>query len=123
MRRVAAFARIGIVACVASCATSVGGDARSVDALPIAPYDAHEECFDLALGDRLDYRYRSSVPIDFDIRYRNANAVVSPIVRAHSSADSDILEIGVPARYCASWQAGADAAAVDYRLLVRRAGR
>jgi hypothetical protein len=124
MRSIAPFARIGIVACVASCATTtVGSDSRAIDALSIAPYDAHDECFDLALGDRLDYRYQSSVPIDFDVHYRAANAVVSPIVRSHSTADSDIFEVRVPARYCAEWQVGADAATVGYRLLVRRAGR
>ena len=120
MRNVVPFAGIGIVACVASCATTPGSDARVVDGLAIAPYGIHDECFDLAAGDRLDYRYEASAPIDFDIRYREANAVVSPIVRPHSTADSDILEVVVPARYCAEWQAAADPVTIGYRLLVRR---
>ena len=124
LRTVAPLARIGLVACVASCASApLGGDARAVDRLAIAPYDLHEECFDLALGDRLDYRYESSTPIDFDVRYRQGNVVVSPIVRPHSTGDSDIYETRVPARYCAAWQAGAEPPTIGYRLLVHRAKR
>jgi len=115
---------MGIVACVASCASApLGSDTRAVDRLPIAPYDLHEECFDLATGDRLDYRYESSAPIDFDVRYRDGNVVVSPIVRPHSTGDSDIYEALVPARYCAAWQAGAEAATIGSRLLVHRTRR
>jgi len=122
LRTVAPFARIGIAACVASCASApLGSDTRAADALAIAPYDLHGECFDLAIGDRLDYRYQSSAPIDFDVRYREGNVIVSPIVRPHSTADSDIYETRVPARYCAAWQAGAEPATIDYRLLVHRA--
>ena len=121
MRAAAPLARIAIAACAASCASAPpGSDTRSVDALGIAPYAMHEECFDLALRDRLDYRYQSSEPIDFDIRYRNGGVVVAPIVRPHSTSDSDIFEALVAARYCASWQAGAEPATIDYRLLVRR---
>jgi hypothetical protein len=114
-----------LIACTASCATQplVSGEARDVDRLPIAPYEAHEQCAELSIGERLDYRYESSSPLDFDIRYREANAVVSPIVRSHSTADSGIFEARVPARYCLDWQAGATGAIIGYRLLVRNANR
>ena len=124
LRTVGPFARMGIVACVASCASApLGSDTRAADALAIAPYDMHDECFDLAIGDRLDYRYESSAPVDFDIRYREGSVVVSPIVRPHSTADSDIYETRVPARYCTAWQSGAEATSIGYRLLVHRAKR
>ena len=112
---------IGIIACITSCATSplAPGTPRVVERLAIAPYAAHEECVDLAIGDRLDYRFESSAPLDFDIRYSEANAVVAPIVRAHSTADSDIFEARVAAHYCLDWQTGADGAVIGYRLLVR----
>ena len=123
MRGVVPFARIGFAACVASCATTLGGDARSTDRLSIAPYDAHDECFDLRVGDRLDYRFESSAPIDFELRYREANVVVSPTARPRSTGDSAIFEVRVPARYCLDWQAGADAVTLGYRLSVHRAPR
>ena len=40
----------------------------------IAPYAMHEECTRLGAGDRLDYRYDSSAPVDFDIHYHEDNA-------------------------------------------------
>ena len=117
-----ALARMGVAACVASCASApLGNDTRALDGVAIAPYGVHDECFDLAVRDKLDYRYDSDAPVDFEIRYREGGFVVSPIVRPHSSADSDIFEALIPARYCATWQAGAKAVAVSYRLLVRRA--
>jgi hypothetical protein len=83
----------------------------------------HDECFDLGVGDKLDYRYGSNAPVDFEIRYREDGFIVSPIVRPHSTADSDIFETLIAARYCATWQAGAKAVTVSYRLLVRRASQ
>jgi hypothetical protein len=119
-----ALARVGVAACVASCAGApLGNDTRMRDGVAIAPYATHDECFDLAAGDKLDYRYDSNAPVDFEIRYRGDAFVVSPIVRPHSTADSDIFEALIPARYCATWQAGAKAVAVSYRLLARRASQ
>lgn len=114
-----------VLACTTSCTTPplAPGEPRAADRVPIAPYAAHEECADLAIGERLDYRYESTSPLDFDIRYRDGKAVVSPIVRAHSMADSGIFEARVPARYCLDWQAGAAGAIIGYRLLVRGALR
>jgi hypothetical protein len=122
MRAHGPLARMGIAACITACASApLGSDTRALDAVGIAPYGLHDECFDLAVGDKLDYRYESRGPVDFDLRYREDGFVVSPIVRPHSIADSDIFEALVPARYCATWQAGAQALAVTYRLIVRRA--
>jgi hypothetical protein len=122
-----AFARLGVIApwigaCVASCAAPPvePGQPRVVERLVVAPYDAHEECMALRAGDRIDYRFASSAPLDFDIRYRQANAVLSPIVREQSTADSGIFEAHEPARYCVDWQAGAGGAIIDYRIVVRR---
>lgn len=107
----------------AACATPdvAPGEPRVIDRLVIAPYAAHEACAELAPGDRLDYRYRSSAALDFDIRYREGGAVLSPIVREQSTADSGIFEVRVAARYCFDWQAGAAGAIIGYRVLLRRA--
>lgn len=112
-------------AALASCASApplAPGEPRAVDRLAIAPYASHEQCAALGAGARLDYRWGSSVPVDFDIRYRENDAVLSPIVRPHSTADSGIFEARVPARYCLDWQAGAEGALIGYRVLVRRNG-
>jgi hypothetical protein len=106
---------------VASCAIAplVPGEPRIVDRLVIAPYAMHETCARLATGDRLDYRYQSSAPLDFDIRYREDNAELSPVVREQSMADSGTFEARLPQQYCLVWQAGAPGAIIGYRVLLR----
>jgi hypothetical protein len=115
-------AALAAFAAVASCTTPplAPGEPRVVDRLEIGPYAAHALCADLAAGERLDYRYQSSAPLDFDIRYRENGAVLSPIVREHSTGDSGIYEARVPARYCLNWQAGAAGAVIGYSVLRRR---
>jgi len=53
-----------------ACATEplTAGVPREVEHLVIAPYAHHEECVQLAEGDRLEWRYVSSAPLAFDIR-------------------------------------------------------
>ena len=94
---------------------------HAVDRLPLTPYAEHEACFDGIPGDRLDYRWQTSEPVDFDIRYREGGAVVAPIVRERSRGASGIFEVRLRERYCLHWQAGNAGAFVDYRLVLRRA--
>ncbi|MDQ2917788.1 MAG: hypothetical protein M3R40_11665 [Pseudomonadota bacterium] len=110
-----------VAAGVASCAipTLQPGEPRVVDRLVIAPYAMHEQCARMMIGDRLDYRYQSSASLDFDIRYREDNAVLSPVVREQSTADSGTFEARTPERYCLVWQAGAPGAIIGYRVLLR----
>jgi len=125
--RSCASARLAVLAAfagVAGCAAPPlsPGEPRVVDRLEIAPYASQEECADLAAGARLDYRYHSSAPLDFDIRYRENQAVLSPIVRERSTGDSGIFEARIPARYCVHWQAGPAGAVIGYSVRVRANG-
>jgi hypothetical protein len=105
----------------ASCATPLltPGEPLLVERLTIAPYASHERCARLRTGDRLDYRYDSSAPLHFDLRYREDNAVLAPIVRESSTVDSGLFEARIPATYCLAWEAGAPGAILDYRVLLR----
>lgn len=120
-------ARGAVVASVAAALTlSCGaptvrpGVPREAQGVEIAPYEAYEECADLVRGDRLDYRYESTSPVDFDIRYREGNAVLSPIVREQATQDSGIFAPRVPTRYCLHWQAGRRGAIIGFRIIIRR---
>lgn len=106
------------IACAAP--TVRPGAPREAQGVEIAPYEAYEECADLVRGDRLDYRYQSTSPVDFDIRYREGDAVLSPIVREQSTQDSGIFAPRVPTRYCLHWQAGRRGAIIGFRIIVRR---
>jgi hypothetical protein len=97
----------------------VAGTPRVVQRLVIAPYALHEECVRLARGDRLDWRYGSSQPLVFNIHYHEDNAVLAPVVREQSTADSGIYEARLDRDYCLMWEAGPPGAIIGYRVLVR----
>jgi hypothetical protein len=127
LRRATPRARLAIViaaAASASCATPLlaPGAPLLVQHLTIAPYESHERCASLRAGDRLDYWYESSAPLHFDLRYREDNAVLAPVVRDGSTGDSGLFEARVAATYCLAWEAGASGAILDYRVLLRVAG-
>jgi hypothetical protein len=124
MTRVARLAVAAAALVTTSCATTPAllRDApRVAGKHPIAPYASDELCGDLARGERLDYRYEASEPVDFDVRYREGGALVSPIVREHSMRDSGIFEARIAERYCAHWQAGPAGTLLDYRIEIRGA--
>jgi hypothetical protein len=112
---------LAALAGVASCAGHPlrPGEPRVVERVEIAPYAMHEECAQLATGTRLDYRFQSSAPLDFDIHYRESGAVLAPVVREDSTADSGMFEARTAQHYCLAWQAGATGAIISYRLFLR----
>jgi hypothetical protein len=121
-----AFAAIAFAAIAfAGCATPpiAAGVPKTVDRLVIAPYALHEACVTMARGDKLDWRYESGAPLAFEVHYREGGAVLAPVVRDASSADSGTFEAREPRDYCAHWEAGASGAIVSYRLLLRAAPR
>ena len=93
---------------------------RKAEGIVIHPYAMHEQCVQLASGERLDYRYEASEPLHFEIRYRDAGAVLAPLVRDESRNDSGIFVAAATRDYCMAWQAGAAGAMLGYRI-VRRA--
>jgi hypothetical protein len=116
VRGPAAAAACALASTLTACATP---PPRAADGVWLAPYAASAACVDLAVGERLDYRYHASEPVDFEIRYREAGAVVAPIVRAASRDDIGILEARIANRYCLNWQAGPAGAVLDYRFDTR----
>ena len=116
-----AFVALALGGCAAPAITA--GVPKTVDRLVIAPYALHEECVAMARGDKLDWRYESGAPLAFEVHYREGGAVLAPVVRDGSSADSGTFEARDPREYCARWEAGASGAIVSYRLLLRTAPR
>jgi len=117
--------RIALAACVAlaACATdpAVPDAPKVVRDHPLGPYDIHEECLRLGVGDRVDYEFSATLPVAFNIHYHEANAVVAPIVRDGVRADSGVFAPRLAQDYCLMWEAGPAGAAVDYRLRLRPA--
>lgn len=86
--------------------------------LPITPYATHEECVALAVGDRLDFVFTTTSPVDFDIRYHDGNAVLMPLVREKTMGFSAIYASSLAQRYCLAWEAGLAGALLDFRIQV-----
>jgi len=113
---------VALALTLAACAGAPAGpDApKEVTGQNIAPYAAHEECVELAAGDRLDYRFTSTSPVAFNIHYHDRTTVVMPIVRDGVTADSGIFQPNTAREFCLMWEAGAEPVLVSYRVAVRR---
>jgi hypothetical protein len=113
------------VAALAGCASAPPADPdapRVVTGYALGAYAAHEECRTLSPGDRLDYRFTSTVPLAFNIHYHEGSAVLMPISREGVTADSGIFQPVVRQDFCLMWEAGATPATLEYRVSVRRRG-
>ena len=97
--------------------------ARGMDALEIAPYRAHESCLKLDDGDRLDWRFESRAPVDFNLHYHDGASIIMPLTLDASYGSAGIFRAIVPQEYCAMWEAGPAGAIVTYRIKPIRAAR
>jgi len=93
---------------------------KIVQGHPVPSYQIHEECFALKARERVEYRFESTEPVDFNIHYHEGNAVVMPLVREQSREDAGIYSASIAQDYCLMWEAGAAGATIDYRIRVRR---
>jgi hypothetical protein len=114
----AGFAAAALV--LGGCATSnVTDTPKIVKGYQVASYQIHEECLALKSGDRLEYRFESTEPVDFNLHYHEGNAVVMPLVREKSREDAGLYSVQIAQDYCLMWEAGAAGATIDYRVRVR----
>ena len=118
-------ASVAVSLTLGACADNplVSGQPKIVEKLSIAPYAIHEDCAELALGDRLDYRFASSEPVAFNIHYHDGNAVVMPITRDGATSDAGVFAPRLAEGYCLMWEAGPAGALLDYRVVLRRGAR
>jgi hypothetical protein len=109
-----------LLACaLAGCAAAPPPDPdaeRVGDAIEIAPYRAHEACVKLADGDRLDWRFESRAPVDFNLHYHEGPSVVMPLSLSASYGGSGVYTVIASHEYCAMFEAGAGGAIVTYRM-------
>ena len=112
-----------VAAMLGACAVSPAPiDApKVVRAHPLPSYQVHEECFKLNAGDRVDFVYASTEPVDFNVHYHEGQAVVMPISREKSLEDAGVYVARLAQDYCLMWEAGAAGATIDYRFLVKPA--
>ena len=117
-----AAALLAAACALVGCATTLKGadGPKVVKALPVPSYQVHEECFKLNEGDRLDFGFESTEPVDFNIHYHEGHAVVMPISRDKSRSDSGMYVARIAQDYCLMWETGAAGAMIDYQMQIRR---
>jgi hypothetical protein len=104
---------------LSGCATPNAIDApKIVQGYPLPSYQIHEECLALKPGERLEYRFESTEPVDFNLHYHEGKAVVMPLVREKSREDAGVYSVRIAQDYCLMWEAGAAGAVLDYRVRV-----
>lgn len=113
----------GLAACLALAACAAAPIERgvpvSVAHQPIAPWETHETCADVVEGDRIDFSFDATRPVDLDLYYRQGTAIVIPLSRRGVVADAAVLEVRIPGRYCLAFKAAAEGALVSYRINIR----
>jgi hypothetical protein len=111
-----------VAVALAGCAATIAaGEGKVVRAHPLPSYQIHEECFKLAQGDRVEFRFESTEPVDFNLHYHEGHAVVMPISREKSSEHAGAYLATLAQDYCLMWEAGAAGALLDYRISIKRA--
>jgi hypothetical protein len=108
---------------LAACATPdtiVSDSPRAVTGHEIAPYEFHEECAQLATGDRLDYRFEAKAPVAFEIYYKEGIAFVATVTRDDAMEYAGVFQAQIPRRYCLRWEAGRQGALLDFRIRLVR---
>ena len=118
MRRASVAALLALGACATD--QLVGDTPVAMADQAIAPYEFLEQCADLAVDDRLDYRFESKAPVHFEIYYKDGITYIASVTRDDVMADSGIFRAPMARRYCARWEAGNEGAIVDFRLRVVR---
>jgi hypothetical protein len=117
-------AALALLLAAAGCATPPPAgryDPKLVRDHAMSPYVAHEECLRATAGERVEYYFTSTFPIDFSIRYREGGAVVMPIARGQTLEDSAVFTARIPHEYCLVWEAGPTGATIGYGLRLRPA--
>lgn len=109
---------------VAGCAsdTIVPGMPNEVAHFVIAPYERHEACATLAIGDRLDYRFDTTSPVIFHLYYKVGATFMSPVSRDDVTEFAGVFLARDARRYCLQWEAGRKGAYLDYRVRLLREG-
>jgi hypothetical protein len=110
---------------IAACATDTAApnQPKVVRNRPLTPYDFHEECLRLAVGDHIEYDFSTTEPVAFNIHYHEGDAVLEPVVLEQVRADSGIFVPRIAQDYCLMWEAGPAGAVLDYRVRRRAAAR
>jgi hypothetical protein len=117
MTNASAFAVAVLTLCGCATTLTMGSAPKVVRDFPLPSYQIHEECLALKAGDRVEFIFESTEPVDFNIHYHEGEAVVMPLSREKARDYAGIYAATLAHDYCLMWEAGAAGAMLDYRIL------
>jgi hypothetical protein len=65
--------------------------------------NVHEECFHLGVGDSVDYRYKSTSTVIFNIHYHTETDVITPLEERTSRPMPAVTWLGRARSCCMMW--------------------
>jgi hypothetical protein len=95
------------------------GATQAVD-VSLQPKKMHEECLRMEKGDKRQYSWKSSSPVDFNIHYHEGPEVFYPVKRDGMRGDGGTFTAKVATDYCWMWTARGAAAQVTGRIDPKR---
>jgi hypothetical protein len=79
-------------------------DVEQQEAIIIASSSFHEACDKLTAGQRIEYSFETSLPVDFNVHYHSKTAgIVYPVKEDNVTSSSGGLVADVQAIYCCMW--------------------
>jgi hypothetical protein len=87
-----------------------------VTGIELAAYAVREECFALAEGDRIGYRFNAGQPIAFSVQFREGNTVIEPVDLKATLEESGDFTADREQVYCMLWEAGPNGSTLEYRV-------
>jgi hypothetical protein len=82
----------------------------------LGPRQMHEECVRLEAGDRRNYSWKSSGPVDFNVHYHRGDEVFYPVRRDGMRGDGGTFVAKTGEDYCWMWTARERAAKLEGRI-------
>jgi len=110
---------VALPLCACTTAPVTADAPKSVRGQALAPYADHEECMRLQPGDRMEFAFESTDPVDFNVHYHEGKTVVMPIYKEKSRAEAGVFAPPTKQDYCLMWEAGAAGAVIDYRIRLK----
>jgi len=66
-----------------------------------------EECFSLAAGERVDYQFEATTPVDFNFHTHRGGEIVMPVNVQRTRAQAGVFSSPAAEDYCMMWTNGA----------------
>lgn len=74
------------------------------ESITLAPFRSHEKCMKLVQGQKLEFSFQASLPVNFNIHYHGKIKVLYPIKKDKILSDSGLVTVEALEPYCMSWE-------------------